>query len=234
MLLLGHRGTPLTHTENTLPGFQAALEAGLGGVELDVQPTRDGRFVVMHDAHLPDGRLIQALTQQEIQRESPEVPTLEAVLEWLTPRLEVTVNVELKNDHGANDGRERRLVEVLNRFPVRERIVISCFHPLSLLRLRAADPSYRLGYLYAEGAGPALLHRIVPLMPLYSLNPHHSLVSYDMVRRAHARGLKVMPWTVNDPQVASRLARWGVDGLIGDRPEVLLEAARAAKTGVDV
>ena len=88
--LLGHRGSPKQHVENTLESFAAAIDAGLDGFELDVQRTLDGRLVTHHDFHLADGRLIAALKHSELPA---HIPTLEAVL-LLAKERGAYVNVE--------------------------------------------------------------------------------------------------------------------------------------------
>jgi glycerophosphoryl diester phosphodiesterase len=60
------------------------------------------------------------------------------------------------------------------------------------------------------------------VLGVQAIHPHYTLVNSDLLRFAHDQQWQVNVWTVNDPDVASRLVRLGVDGLIGDKPEVLL------------
>ena len=61
--------------------------------------------------------------------------------------------------------------------------------------------------------------------------PDHADLTEEAIAEAHALGLRVVPWTVNRPEDMRRLIRWGVDGLITDRPDlargVLAGAGRA-------
>lgn len=227
MLLLGHRGSPKAFTENTLAGFTHALESGLDGIETDIQHTRDGSFVVHHDDHLPNGKRISALMLSEIQTEFPEMMSLEALLEWSAFQDGMTLNLELKNEHNINDGRERHMVSILRKVlpkdsPLRQKLVISSFNPLSLWRIVQLDRSYALGLLYDDTSIPkSVLWTSLRLLPLYSIHPHHDLLSYGTLRWAHDKNLKVFTWTVNDATKVTRYARWGVDGVIGDDPVVL-------------
>ena len=80
--LLGHRGSPKQHVENTLESFTAALDAGLDGFELDVQRTLDGVLVTHHDVHLADGRLIAALKMTELPTHVPTLRTSMSRSNW--------------------------------------------------------------------------------------------------------------------------------------------------------
>jgi len=79
-LLLGHRGSPQQARENTLESFRQALEAGLDGLELDLQCTRDGVLAVHHDFEL-EGHPISSLDWPSLQQQVPWMPRLEQVLE---------------------------------------------------------------------------------------------------------------------------------------------------------
>jgi len=228
-LLFGHRGSPKTHLENTLASFSEALERGLDGLETDAQPTKDGRFLIHHDPNLPDGRLIVSLELSEIIRDFPQFPSLENLFEWALKQRDFHLNLELKNDRNFDDGREARLVEILERLLpkdgfLRENLVISCFNPLSLEKM--SKSGFKLGFLYHTRYLSAEQIEFGWTLPLHSVHPHHTLVSDALLERATARHFRVLTWTVNEPDEVLRLARAGVDGIIGDYPEVL-KTARA-------
>jgi glycerophosphoryl diester phosphodiesterase len=224
-LLLGHRGSPKTHAENTLPSFTAALEAGLDGFELDVQRTLDGVLVTHHDFYLKDGRLIAALRFAELPG---DVPKLEDVLRFALER-GAYVNVEIKLESLRTDGRERETVALIEDLRMARQTIISSFNPVSLARVRFAAPAFETALLYAPGLTQWYLKdgASAPLLGVRAIHPHFSQVTTELVQRAHARGWRVNTWTVNDLPTAKRLLETGVDALIGDYPDVLL-AARAA------
>ncbi len=230
-LLLGHRGSPRTARENTISAFENAMLVGLDGVELDVQRTLDGALVVHHDFHLPDGRLISALREREVlAAELPDkgtVPTFDAVLAWAHDR-NAYLNVEIKATNWRSDGRELETVRALQRFGVRDRVVVSSFNPASLVRVRLADSRLETGLLWDNDLEPAWLlarGQLAPLLGVRAVHPRHHLITPEFVERAHARGWRVNTWTVNDPERARTLVDMGVDGLISDAPTVLLAAA---------
>jgi glycerophosphoryl diester phosphodiesterase len=231
-LLLGHRGSPRAKHENTLESFQLALEAGLDGIELDVQRSLNGVLVVHHDFFLPDGRLIAALNDTEIMAlglpGGLHVPTLEAVLIW-AKKAGACVNVEIKSESMTSDGRETETVRLIERLGVKDQVIISSFNPASIVRVRLANSQLETALLYDNEAGsPWYLEdaKLAPVLGVKAIHPHHSLVTPELIARAKSRGWRVNVWTVNDLELGVKLLEMGVNALIGDFPEVLLEARK--------
>jgi glycerophosphoryl diester phosphodiesterase len=224
-LLLGHRGANRLHLENTMPAFEAALAAGLNGVELDVQRTRDGVLVVHHDFHLPDGRFIAALEFAELRLpDGYSVPKLEEVLVW-AKKTGAYLNIEIKLETLATDGREHEVAALVERSGLGQQIIISSFNPFSLARLRYHAPALETALLYYNHPKMPWWLRdgmTAPLLGISAIHPHHSLVTPALMARAKQRGWKVNVWTVNEPSDVSRVLALGVDGIIGDLPETLL------------
>ena len=214
---IAHRGMPRRVRENTLPGFALALSLGADGLELDTHATRDGVVVVHHDPALADGLVIADATLAELRRHDASVdtpiPTLDDLLKLVAGRAELFV--ELK---GA--GIERQVRDVLAGYDG-PAALHSFDHPM-IARLHDAGCPWPLGVLFESG-----VERLVPVMETTGATdvwPHHSLVTAALVADVHRRGGRVIPWTVNDPELARRLAAMGVDGLCGD--DVTLFAAR--------
>ncbi len=230
-LILGHRGTRQEAPENTIPAFRYALAVGADGVELDVRLTADGQAVVMHDASLErttDGRGLLAQTTLAELREldagrwfgpafagTPPC-TLGEALEVLAPaRL---VNIELKGSLWSERGLERAVLEVVHEQGRQEQVILSCFSPIPLLRLRRMDPQIALAWLHGPGLSGRLGLLLARLLRLQALHPFYRVLSPAYLRQAHRRGLRVLTWTVNQEADFRRLAAWGVDGLVSDRP----------------
>jgi glycerophosphoryl diester phosphodiesterase len=85
------------------------------------------------------------------------------------------------------------------------------------------DPRWTAGLALAEHAGS--VPRLVKALGAGTWSPFHGDLGEALLAEAHALGLKVVPWTVNEPAQMDRLIAWGVDGLISDRPDLLREAA---------
>lgn len=222
-LLLGHRGAPHVARENSRAALLAALDAGLDGLETDLQRTRDGALVLSHDPHLPGGGLISEMTEAELTRQAPETIGLAQLRELLGQRENALVNLEVKTDAPFGDARATELVAQLQSWPepLRRRLWLSSFDPLLLLQLHDAQAPVPIAFLAYEASALRLLESL----PVVAVHPHHSLITAERMREWRARELAVFTWTVNEPELAETLLALGVDGLIGDEPRVLLEAA---------
>lgn len=230
-LIVAHRGARLEAPENTLPAFRLALEQGADGVELDVRLTRDGQAVVLHDATLDRttdgyGPVSQA-TLEDLRRldagawfapafAGTRLPTLEQALEALSSAR--WVNVELKGPSGPGERLESQVLRAVERAGTGGRVILSSFGVLQLWHLRRMNRQVALAWLHGPGPVAYLGFLLARALELQALHPFHRAVSERYVRRAQERNLKVVPWTVNDPDEARRLSGWGVTGLITDRP----------------
>jgi glycerophosphoryl diester phosphodiesterase len=223
--VLAHRGANREAPENTLAAFGRAMELGAHGVELDVHRTADDRLVVRHDADGPFG-LLADLTLAEVVRLLPDVPTLDAVLDVCAGRL---VNVEIKNSpHQAAYDRDDRAASLLAELlgaRGRDRVLVSSFNLATVDRMRALVPSLPTGWLVV-GVDPVDALAVAHDHGHSALHPHVGSVpeghDAELVGAAHARGLAVNVWTVNEPGDLRRLAAAGVDAVITDLPDLAL------------
>lgn len=221
-LLLGHRGTPKLHRENTLAGYRAALDAGLDGVELDVRRLVDGTLVMHHDPHLKDGRVLRQMVRADL----PEyVPTLDDTLAWMAGT-SAFVNVEIKLDDGPVDDRVARTLDAIRQYGVAGRVIVSSFSPLALKAALEHAPEIPRGLLYHRTyhVGHDLIPVIMRRVQAAALHPRYHLIDESLMALARDQGWQVNTWTVNDPGQVQRLAELGVHALIGDLPDVLLLA----------
>ncbi len=236
-LLIGHRGVrgslPADPPENSVAAFERAFDAGLDGVETDVQCTRDGTLILYHDFALPDGRVVTGLTLAELKAAVPSTATLEELFETARRYPSMLLNLELKTRGWRTGGLERRTVRAVRASGLAARVLVSSFNPLSLLRVRLYDRALRAAFLYAPG-GPPLLRSdraaltLARALHLDALHPHHSSVTPTLVRAAARRGLPINTWTVNDPARVKDLTRLNVNGLMADSPKALKDASKEA------
>lgn len=253
--IFAHRGARSVAPENTLPAFRKALEMGVDGIELDVQLSRDGQLVVIHDFTLErttNGRgrvrdyTAEELAQLEIAdrrlqiadctttpksevrdlKSSVGVPTLEQVLDLVGDRCQL--NVEIKT-RGLAGGRQEAalLSRMIQRRDLYDQVIVSSFNPFALIWMRRSDPRVALGLLYAED-WPIYLRRawLRPLVRPAALHPRHTMIDPRYMRWAHSKGYAVNTWTVNEVEEARRLANLGVDSLISDVPDQLMAVLR--------
>lgn len=208
-LRIAHRGMPRRAPENTLPSFALALDEEAEGIELDLHTTADGVVVVHHDAHLRGGAAIAGLTWAELERReaAPGIPIPSLADVCLLVAGRATLFVELK---GA--GIEAAVIDALERY--RGDVALHSFDHAMIARLAATGCPYRTGILFEDGIDR--LGDAMDTTGALDVWPHLSLVTPGVVDVVHARGGRVIPWTVNDAGVARRLTALGVDGLCGD------------------
>ena len=223
---LGHRGVRGSLPENTVAAFRAALDAGLDGLETDVQRTRDGALVLVHDFQVAGMRVCDA-TEAELRAAAPQLATLAELLALVRDRPGTLLNVELKTV-GWNDRRLAAAVAAaLTASGLGDRLVVSSFSFVALLRFRVHAPRIRTAYLWSEEPRVPWLGRSpwpAPLLHVDALHPHHPAVTPERVARWKRRGLTVNTWTVNEAADAARVLAAGVDGVMGDDPDALLRA----------
>ena len=227
----GHRGASGYAPENTLEAFELAARQGAHGVELDVHLSRDGELVVAHDDTIErvsdgTGRLcdhsLSELKRLRFNKTHPEyqnarIPTLGEVFELLAPT-GLKVNVELKNSLIDYPGLEARCVELAARMGMTQRVLYSSFNHHSLLRLKAIDPSIPCGILYE--CTMVKPWEYAHALGMNALHPHFSeLLIPGECDSAHALGLEVNPWTVNEEADILMACRAGADRLITNYPD---------------
>ncbi len=235
VLNIGHRGASAAAPPNTLAAFRRAAELGADGVELDAHLSADGVVVVIHDFTVDSttdgsGRVAElslaALRELDAgSRFDPafageRIPTLDEVFAAVGQRL--LINVELKDMSMRDRGLEAAVAALVERHGLAERVLISSFNPFALQRMRRRAAHLPLGLLYETAPLSRLARGIAGWMPRLrpeALNPHWAMLDAADVRRMHARGQRVVAWTVDEVDDMRRLSGWGVDAIITNHPE---------------
>ena len=222
-MILAHRGASRVAPENTLEAFVRAGRLGADGVELDVRRTADGALVVHHDAALPGRGSVASLTAAELP---PSVPRLDAALDSCSDLL---VNIELKALPGEPDfDPAYRLARLVARFVADRgragRVIVSSFDLSALDAALAVEPALVTGWLTPSWYDQTDALETVVDRGHRALHPHHEAVTPELVTAAHAAGIGVATWTVDDPDRIRQLVDAGADAIITNVPDV----ARAA------
>jgi glycerophosphoryl diester phosphodiesterase len=224
-LAFAHRGGASDVPENTMPAFQYAVDAGYHYVETDVQVTADGVLVAFHDNDLSRtcGRAgrISDLPWSEVRTAMVDgrapIPLLEDLLgTWP----ELRVNIDCKSNEAID-----ALVASLRRTASLPRVCVGAFSDRRLTRLRAALGDGLCTSLGPRGVATLRFGRPKRMPALAAQVPTHqgpiTVVNESFVAKAHALGLQVHVWTIDDPAEMHRLLDLGVDGIMTDRPLVL-------------
>ncbi len=229
-LVIAHRGATATARENTLAAFAAAADAGANWIELDTHLAADGQVVVFHNDHYDDGRPVHEVSSSQ---RPEEVPLLGEVLD-LCSEADLGVNVEIKALPGEADAETSpalgdAVMKILEthalaggRVKGTQRLLVTSFRPESIaqVRERGASPT---GLLTVTVEDPHATARRLADEGHAAINPWDLIVTGALVEAAHDAGLDVNVWTVNDPTRMIELARWGVDGIITDLPDVAID-----------
>jgi glycerophosphoryl diester phosphodiesterase len=198
---MGHRGAMGHAPENTVASFEKAIALGCDEVETDVWLTGDGRLVISHDRPGLGATL-----------------TLDAVVDLCRGR--VGVNVELKADRDESNAAEtgRRVARRLAERSDPDAYVSSFWWP-ALTAARDAAPSLRRAFVFSDSPDRDALIASAVSAGLWALHPNRAYVTRELVGAAHAAGLRVNVWTVDDQDEIAALAALGVDGIMSNWPE---------------
>lgn len=218
-LLLGHRGSRLKQfPENSMSAFRHALTSGLDGFEFDLRATADGRLICVHDAAIGEYLVAHCDYEEACKQYLKSVasdepmPSLKDVLSEFGSS--AFLDIELKVG-----GLEKSVLKLLKEYSP-QRFVVSSFLAEVVLDMAEADPHVPLGFIFDDMIGL----RAYANLPVNYLMPRHDLLTRELIDGLHRTGYKVVAWTVNRTSDMTRLAEWGVDGLISDDPGLLSEA----------
>jgi glycerophosphoryl diester phosphodiesterase len=230
-LVVAHRGASVEQSENTIPAFEAAIDAGADAVEFDVRMTADGHAVVMHDpdvSRTTEGTgLVSEMTLEEIRKLG--VPTLEETLECLAGR--AAADIEIKNlpgEPGFTPDREEAVEATLaglDSVAFLGQVIVSSFNPASIAHSRALRPDVPTGLLteYEADAEEAFAratdegHAWVLPFVLKVLEAGGGFAD-----RVHAAGALLGVWIADDPDTARRLFELGVDAVATNDPRAIV------------
>jgi glycerophosphoryl diester phosphodiesterase len=222
--IIAHRGGPKYAPENTMAAFRNAIDQSADWLEFDVQMTKDGALVVIHDETVDrttDGTgAVRDLTLEQIRAldagQGEKVPTFQEVLELAKTR-GVKILPETKFAH-LYPGVEEKMLQALEQADYLDRTVIQSFEPDSLERLHTLEPRANLCALYGlwqfnVGAPPGEAKFVCPMAEMVLLNP-------SMIRQAHKEGRPAFIWfqLLENPFVSGMMGFFGADGLIVNDP----------------
>jgi glycerophosphoryl diester phosphodiesterase len=217
-LRIGHRGAAGYAPENTLASVERALSLGVDYIELDVQRTRDGRLVILHDKRVDrttdgEGYLADMTFAQARQLDAgggQKIPALAEILAACSGRSGLIL--ELIAEDLARD-----VVAEVRRLQFDGPVIYASFLHDEILGLRAIEPA---------AATLALLEAIPIDRTGFALaaRANYAALGFDSARPGivsdlQREGIHVFVYTLNDPRDIATAAAWGVDGIISDYPD---------------
>ncbi|UZP01982.1 glycerophosphodiester phosphodiesterase [Clostridium botulinum] len=234
-LNIAHRGFSGVYPENTMLAFEKAIEVGCDGIETDVQLTKDGFLVICHDEQLDRTTtgtgLIKDFTLKELMNfdagikfgeefKGLKIPTLEEFLKYVSDK-NIIINIEIKNSIVDYENIEKTTYDLIKKYKLEERIIVSTFNHYSVRRCIRLDKTIKTGVLYYDCIFEP--HNYVQMVGGNALHPEYHSVNKEIVEKAHDNNLEVNVYTVNDKDDMKRMMDLGVDAIITNYPNVLKE-----------
>ena len=240
VIVVGHRGAMGHAPENTLPSFRKGRELGADTIELDVRLSGDGQIVVIHDSKVDRTTSgtgeVASLTAKELGRlnagssfspkyRKARIPTLEQILRWSRRRTQLVI--EIKGDPEPQNGIEEKLVKLLRRFRMVNKVMVISFHHPSVKRIKELETELATGILFSgrltNAVGAARENHADSVRPVWSY------WSGDLVEEVHREGLQASAWTVDEPKTMKALIRMGIDSIATNYPDRLRRVIEGSK-----
>lgn len=232
MKIWAHRASSGYAPENTMGAFSEAVRRKADGIELDVQLTKDGEIVVIHDEKL--GRVsngsgwvkdhtLKELRKLNFNKTFPEqgiakIPTLKEVYE-LMRKEEMLVNVELKTSIIFYEGLTDKVLELSARMGMEDKVLYSSFNHYTLLEMKQKNSGIRTGMLFEDGIVDAPIYAkrlgVDALHPIYTHLQHP-----DFLIQCREEKLPLHVWTVNTKERFQEMQKAGVDAVITNYPDI--------------
>ncbi|WP_141431735.1 glycerophosphodiester phosphodiesterase [Bacillus sp. 03113] len=228
--IFAHRGFSAAYPENTMKAFIEAEKAGADGIELDVQLTKDQELVVIHDEKvdrttngsgyvkdftLKELRKLDTSFSRKIFAKKGPIPTLQEVFEWLSNN-RMICNVELKNNRLPYEGMEEKVIDMIRRFQLTDRIVISSFNHYSIVYSYRIDPTIETAPLFSERLYMPWVY--ANSIRSKGIHPKYLSLTDEIIVESIKNGIAVRPYTVNKDADMRRLFALNCSAIITDDP----------------
>lgn len=227
-----HRGFSGNYPENTMLAFRKAIEAGADGIELDVHFSKDKELVIIHDELLDrttdSTGLVSDYTLEELKKVDAsfkfkgmygknEIPTLREYFELVKDLPDFVTNIELKTGVNEYHGIEKAVLEMIDEYSLRDRIIISSFNHFSVMRFKALAPEMKCGFL--EESWIINMGAYTKSHAIECVHPIFCNLTDECYKEMRDAGLEINTWTVNEKEDMRRLIDMGVEIIIGNYPD---------------
>jgi len=254
-LVIAHQGGDGIWPGDTLYAFEKAVETGADVLEMDAHITRDDYIVLMHDEEVDrttDGTgLIEEMTLDELRQldaaykwsnddgktfpyrgQRIQVPTLDELFQTF-PQMRYVIEIKL-----TQNPIDKPLCNLIRKHDMQDKVMVASFHDEAMQNFRETCPEVATSASRTEVRNFVLLGKVFLsgfIAPQYqSIQPPYDpkesmnipIMTERFIREAHAKNIKVEPWTVDDPELMKQYIQWGVDGIITDRPDLMIEVLK--------
>ncbi len=240
MKIIGHRGAAGYLPENTLISIKKSIDLKVDMVEIDVQMSKDGVVIVLHDKDLyrtTDGKgEVGKMDFDEIRKFNAgsrfegfdgfePVPSLEEVIQLVSGKAELLI--EIKDGNSVYPEIEKKIVDLIQKHKAHGRCIVQSFRDDVLFRVHQLDSKIHLHKLLVWKMNGLPIQFDTKFNRfgfskygfIDSFNIHYKNASPVFVKKAHREGKTVFVWTVNELEDIQKMKDMGVDGIISDFPD---------------
>lgn len=232
--IFAHRGYSGKYPENTMIAFKKALECGVDGIELDVQLTKDGEVVIIHDETIDrttTGKgFVVDYTYEELEKFDAsfkfkdlgfnKIPTLREYFQMVKD-YDIVTNVELKTGINEYLGIEEKVWELIKEYNLEEKVIISSFNHFSVMRMKKIAPQLKYGFLSEDWIIDAGKYTHSHGVQCY--HPRFNNLVPDVIKELKKYNLEINTWTVNLEEDMRYLYSNNIDVIITNYPELAQE-----------
>lgn len=229
--IFAHRGFSGYYPENTMLAFKKAIEIGVDGIELDVQLTKDNTVVIIHDETIDrttnGNGLVKSYTYDELKKFDASfnfnnfgfnrIPTLEEYF-LLVKDLDIITNIELKTSVYQYLGIEDSVLELIKKYNLEDKVIISSFNHFSILRMKKLAPQIKCGFLSEDWIIDAGKYTFSHQIECY--HPRFNNLIPEVIEELKKFNIEINTWTVNDERDMLYLKEKGIDSIITNFPDM--------------
>lgn len=254
-LVIAHQGGNGIWPGDTMYAFEKAVEMGADVLEMDAHLTKDGHIVLLHDETVDDTTdgtgLIEEMTLAELKQLDAaykwsndggqtfpyrglgiQAPTLEELFQKF-PQMRFVIEIKL-----TKKPIDQPLCDLIRAYNMQDHVLIASFHDTAMQNFRMNCPEVATSASRGETTKFVLLGKfflsglIAPqyqsIQPPYDPGESYNIpiMTKRFVRDAHVKNVHVEPWTVDDPELMKQYIEWGVDGIITDRPDLMIDVLK--------
>lgn len=225
-----HRGNSYNTPENTLISLESAIESQSDYAEIDIQQTKDGVLILLHDKSLFRTTGLNKgaweLTFDEIKTldagswfrkefNGTTIPSLEEVLELCKGRIQLNIDIKIQ---GHETNLEETLVNIIEKYDFEHQCIISSWNTKTLQKIKELNSEIKTGYIVSAIYGDYYTKDYIDFISMRS-----SFISKSVVESVHSAGKEIHAWTVNSESELERMKSLGVDSIITDNPILAME-----------
>ena len=235
MKVWAHRGFSSIYPENTMLAFEKALECGAYGIEMDCHLSLDGEIVIIHDENLlrtcgVDKRVEECTFEELIKtrasrtqgdRFNTTIPSFEEFCSFIKKN-PIMANIELKTGVVYYPHLEEKVIDMVKRYKIENKVLFSSFNWLSLVICKRLLPSVPVGLLFDLKDSIKHISYLARECGFEYLHPDYSCINDEMIYESRKEKIAINAWTIKSDEEIRRLDELKVEGIITNSPDIAL------------